>query len=239
MDTPRKTARVAGVLYLLLIVTGVFAEIFVRQAVKVPGDAAATASNILASQGMITLGFFSDLMMLVLYVMLVLVLYMLLNSFGKYSALFMVSCVLVSTAIMSLNLLNHFAPLMLLSGADYLSVFTTDQLNAFALLSLNMHEIGYHIAQPFFGLWLFPLGYLGYKSGYFPRIITFALMASAFTYQIDLLTMYFTPDMYPVVSPVISIPGIIGEFGICLWLLVMGVWNVEDKEARPLETAAA
>jgi len=232
--SPRKLARTAGVLYLLLIIFGVFAELYVRQRLTVPGDAAATESNIMANEWLFRLGFVSDLTMLTCYVLLVLVLYHLLRPFGQMLALFMVACVLISTAIMSLNMLNHFAPLLLLSGADYLSVFSADQLEALALLALELHSTGYLIAQPTFGLWLFPLGYLGLKSDYFPKFLSYALMVSAFAYLIDFGAIVLYADYSPTLSSVITAPTIVGEFGICLWLLVKGVKN-QPESSRILE----
>ncbi|GAH11707.1 unnamed protein product, partial [marine sediment metagenome] len=102
----------------------------------------------------------------------------------------MVIFVLASVPIIMLNMVNHLVALLILNGGDYLTVFTTGQLNALVMLFLNMHEIGYSIGTIFFGLWLLPLGYLVFKSGYFPRVLGILLLISCFGYLIDLTLLY-------------------------------------------------
>ena len=159
----RKAARVAGVLYLIVIVAGVFAQFFVRSKLIVPGDATATANNILASQMLFRIGFVSDLITFTCFVLLPLALYVLLKPVNKNLASLMVIFVLASVPISFINMLNHFAPLLLLSGADYLTVFGADQLHALVMFFFDLYTSGVGIATIFHGLWLLPLGYLVYK----------------------------------------------------------------------------
>jgi len=227
MKSNKRTARIAGLIYLILIIAGVFANLFVRSSLIVPGDAAATASNIMANEWLFRLAYMSDLIMITCMVLLPLVLYVLLKSVNKNIALLMVIFALVSVPIMYTNMLNHFAPLLLLSGADYLTVFAADQLNAQAMLFLNLHEAGYNVI--FFGLWLLPLGYLIYKSGYFPRILGVLVVIAGFSTLIDVSTFFLFPSYTEIISSVVMVPGAIGEFGFCGWLLIKGAKIPEIK----------
>lgn len=228
----QKTARTAGFLYLILAVCGGFAEFFVRQALIVPGDAAATVANIQASESMFRLGFVSELIGQAVFILLVLALYKLLRPINQSQAVLMVTFVIVAVTITCLNMLNQFAALLLLSGADYLAVFAADQLQALVLLFLNLHHAGYLIAQVFFGLWLLPLGYLVYKSGFLPKIIGVLLMVACFGYLLDVLIF----SLFPAFGVMVSEFTFIGELLLLLWLLIKGV-NVSKWEERALETA--
>lgn len=225
MNSTKKISRIAGFLYLIVIICGVFAEFFVRAKIFVTGDAAATANNIIASENLYRLGFVSDLIMLTAYFFLPLALYLLLKSVNKNHAILMVSCVLVAVSIMCVNMLNHFAPILLLSGDDYLNVFGTDQLHGLVMFFLDMHSHGYLIAQIFFGLWLFPLGYLVFKSGFLPKIIGVLLMIGCCGYLIDFFIASLFPDATSTISEIITLPADLGEFSLCLWLLIKGVKN--------------
>ena len=190
MNSINKTARIAGFLYLIPWVLSL-TNYFLRQSLIVPGDAAVTANNITASESLFRLSIVSDLIVQVVFVLLVLVLYKLLKPVNKNHALLMVIFFLVSVPITMLNELNQFAPLLLLSGADYLTVFTSDQLQALVPLFRGLHEYGIMIAYIFWGLWLFPLGYLVFKSGFLPKILGVLLMIGCFGYLIDFLHSFF------------------------------------------------
>lgn len=222
MKTVTNLGRVAGLLYLLLIVCGVFAEIIVRANFIVVGDASATAQNILASEWLFRAGFVSDVMMLTTYFFLVMVLYILLKPIGKTTALVMVLSVVISICAMLVNLLNHFAPIILLNNAAYLAAFGEEQLHAAVLFFLDLHKLGYLIAQPFFGLWLLPLGYLVYKSGYFPRILGVALMIACFAYQVDFFIVFLFPTYRDLFAPFVDLSTSLAEFAFCFWLLFKG-----------------
>jgi len=232
MNSINKTARMAGFLYLILAICGGFAEFFVRQGLIVPGDAVTTVNNIMASELLFRLGFVSELVGQTVFILLGLALYKVLKPVDKNQAVLMVIFVLVAVTITCINMLNQFAALLLLSGADYLTVFEADQLPALVLLFLNLHKAGYLIAQIFFGLWLLPLGYLVYKSGFFPRILGVLLMIACFGYLIDVFTFSLLPDVEVVISEFTFV----GELLLLLWLLIKGV-NVEQWEKRALESA--
>ena len=217
----RKAARVAGVLYLLLIVFGIFAEMFVRQSLIVAGDAATTASNILASEGLFRLGFMSDILMILTFLLLPLAFYVLLKPVGKRLASLVVILVSVSVPLMLVNMLLYVAPLVLLSGADYLSVFSADQLNALAMSTFDLYTSGVMIATLFHGLWLLPLGYLVYKSGYFPRVLGVFLMLACLGFVIETVQYFLAPGFEAITYPAMILE-IVGEFGFCGWLLIKG-----------------
>ncbi len=236
---PKKTARIAGFLYLIMIVIAPFSVFYVPSILFVPGDAATTANNIMASEGLFRSGFVSGLIYQVISILLVLVLYKLLKPVNKNQALLMVIFALVGVPIAMLNELNQFAALLLLSGADYLTAFGADQLHAQVMLFLDLHRHGVQIAVIFWGLWLLPLGYLVFKSGFLPRILGILVIIGGFGYLIDVITFFLLPNyenyeaIFSQVIPLLTIPG---ELLLMLWLLIKGV-NVEQWEKRALESA--
>ena len=232
---PNKTARIAGFLYLILIVSGMFSYMFVTSSLIVPGDTATTINNIMASESLFRSGIVSWLISETVFILLVYVLYKLLKPVNENHAFLMVMFVLVAVPISFINELNKFAALLLLSGADYLTAFDVGQLHALVPLFLDLHEYGIHINSMFFGLWLLPLGYLVFKSGYIPRILGILLIIGCFGYLLEFFTFFLFPDFNAAIEPVFTITGI-GEFLLVLWLLIKGV-NVEEWEKRALESA--
>jgi hypothetical protein len=228
----QRTARLAGLLYLSIAILAPIGDMFVRQSLIVPGDAATTAHNIAASEGLFRLGFVSDLVTQTIHVFLVLALFKLLKAVNKNQALLMVLLGLVGVPIAMLSALNQIAALLLSSGADYLTAFAPDQLQALVPLFLDLHEQGVFIAQIFWGLWLFPLGYLVFKSGYIPRILGVLLIIGGLGYLVDCLIVF----LFPSFDVTISLFTFWGEVLLPLWLLIKGV-NVEQWEKRALESA--
>ncbi len=220
---PNRTARLAGMLYLLVAICGGFAELYVRDRVVVQGDAAETARNILASEQLFRMAFIGDLVMMMCYLSLGLTLYVLLEGVDKNIARFMVAFNVIGVPIMCLNMLNHFAALYVLGGAEHLNVFSAEQLNALASCFLELHSYGYIIAQVSTGTWLLPLGYLVYKSGYFPELLGILLMIAGVGYLVDLFTQFLLPNYADVIETVALTPAAIGELLFLLWLLIKGV----------------
>ncbi len=231
INSPQKTARVAGFLFLIIYALGVFGQLFVRESLIVPGDAATTVNNIMASESLFRLGFVSDLIRQTAIMLLPLVLYKLLKSVNKDLALLMVVFALVGVPIAMLNTLNQFAALLLLSGADYLTAFTADQLNAQVIFFLDLYKYGGFISQ-FLVLWLLLLGYLVFKSGFLPRILGVLLMIAGFGLLIDFATFILFPNF----DISFALYTFWGEPIFALWLLIKGV-NVEQWEKRALESA--
>jgi uncharacterized protein DUF4386 len=228
--SPLVRARVAGFLYLMANLPAPFALLYLPSRLIVRGDAAATANNIMASESLFRLGIVGLLFNGIGMIFLVLALYQLLKVVNKNVAWLMVLFVLVGVSIGMLNELNNLAVLLLLSGADYLKVFTTEQLQALVYFFLRLHGQGFNIAQIFWGLWLFPLGYLAFKSGFLPRIIGVLLIIACFGYVIQSFAAFLGYNV-----SIIFYTGW-GELLLTLWLLIKGV-NVEQWEKRAAEAA--
>jgi hypothetical protein len=226
-----KTARFAGVLYLLVAVCGIFNVMVGPESLITPGDAATTVNNIMDSESLFRLSIVSDVIGQTAHIWLVLALYKLLKPVNNNHAVLMVILGLVGVPIAMLNLLNHFAALLLLSGADYLTVFTVDQLQALVMFFLDLLGHGFQIAYIPWGLWLFPLGYLVFKSGYIPKILGVLLIIGCFGYLIDFVTLLLFPNFVEIRSFTF-----IGELLLPLWFVIKGV-NVEQWEKRALESA--
>lgn len=224
MHPDKRTARVAGVLYLIIIVFAGFSEGYVRSNLIVPGDATATAHNIVSSAWLFRLGFVSDIIAFASDAAVALLLYVLLKPVSKTVSLIAASFrLLAHPAIASINLLNHFAALLLLSDADYLTVFDGDQLQAFVMLFLNLHRYGYLIGGAFFGVHCFLLGYLLFKSDYFPRLLGGLLVVASFGYLIESFGNFLFPNYIELLVWVVAVPAVIAELSLCVWLLVKGV----------------
>ncbi len=226
----QKTARLAGLLLLLMFVFGPIAQI-IRDKLFVPGDMAATANNIMANESLFRLGFVSDLIMMTIFVFLPLALYKLLSTVNKNQAMIMVILAIIGTGINMINLLNEFESLHLLSGAEYLSVFTVTQLQAQAMLSYDLYLHGYEIANIFFALWLVPLGLLVYKSEFLPRFLGILLVVGGCSLLLNVFVHFLFPG-YTTVSTILLIPQTIAEFIFLGWMLIKGINESEVKAVK-------
>lgn len=222
INSRENTARVAGCLYLLMAIFSMFSMMYVDSKLYVTGDPAATVSNILASERLFRLGFASNFIGQILFLYLVHALYKLLKSVDEDQARLMVILVAASVPITCLNMLNQFAPILFLSGAGYLSPFNPAQLQALAMVSLDMQRYGVFIAQIFWGLWLLPFGFLVFKSGFFPKILGVLLMVGCFGYLIESLVMFLSPGYKVITYPGLIISAV-AEFTCIFWFLFKGV----------------
>jgi hypothetical protein len=220
----RKYARITGLLYLVIFVCAGFSEGFVRSSLIVPGDAAATAGNIAAHQLLYRIGFISDLVAFVSDAVVAVLFYILLRPVSKTLSMIAAALrILAHPAIASVNMLNHFAALLLLSGADYLTVFQTDQLNALVLLSLETHKYGYLIGGAFFGFHCLVLGYLLIKSDLFPGVLGVLLIVASLGYLTESFGKFLYPGYEQILTWVVALPAVIAELSLCLWLLTKGI----------------
>ena len=219
MNSTKKAARVAGLLYLLTSIPGFFSLLYIPSHFMVPGDAPATAKRILASEFIFRLGIVSELVGFTGFIFVVRALYRLLSGVNKAQASLMATLMLVSIPISLANVLNEIAALKLIHGGDFLSVFDKHQLDALAMLFLKLHGQGFVVAQVFWGLWLIPFGLLVYKSGFLPRILGVLLIIACFGYLANsLVGLGVIPDVFSrVVGPLT-----ICELPIILWLLIIG-----------------
>ncbi|MBA3648322.1 MAG: DUF4386 domain-containing protein [Chitinophagales bacterium] len=221
--SPQILTRAGGVLYLIIIVAGIFSELFIRSKLIVSGDPAATAHNIIASQFLWRLGIAGDLLMHVCDVPLMVIFYVLLRPVNKNLALIAVVFNLVQTAVMVSYKLNLFHTLFLLGSSDYLKAFNSSQLNTLAYLSIREDEYGFGMGLIFFGIECLVLGYLIIKSGYLPGTIGYMMQIAGLCYLINSFALILAPSFANIISPAILIPSFIGELSFCLWLLLKGV----------------
>ena len=181
----------------------------------------------MAHEGIFTTTAVGDLLAAALFFLAAWALYILLKPVNKNLALLFLLLNLAGVALQCISAINLFAALLLMNGPDYLNVFQADQLQSLAMFFLDLREKGFLIAQLFYGAWLFPLGYLVYKSGFLPKILGIVLMVHCFTW----LSTFFQSSLFPGFTAItyVSYPlGFIAEFGLTLWLLVMGA-----KEQKP------
>jgi hypothetical protein len=221
MSSARNPGRFAGVLYVLISIVGFFAMGYVPGKIIVHGDAAATANNIAAHETLFRLGIASELVGQAGFIFVALALYDLFKGVNRRHASLMVVLVVVSIPIAFLNELNSFAALVLVRGADFLSVFDKPQRDTMAMLFLNLHGRGFVICEMFWGLWLFPLALLIYKSRFLPRFLGVWLALAGFAWVILSLTSTLLPEYQDTVNSYLQ-PAIIGEIVFMLWLLIKG-----------------
>src|SRR5436309_1663543 len=221
MHPLKKAARIAGAIYLSMIITGPFALIYVPIKLIVRGNAAATADNILAHETMFRLAILADLVGSVIFICLGIALYKLLCGVSKTWAGLMVAFALVSAAVGFLNTLNNIAALTLFRGADFLTVFDKPQRDALGMLFVRLHSRGILINEMFWGLWLFPFGLLVFRSGFLPRFIGVWLMINCFGYVILSMASLFFPGYNDKLFLFLQ-PVLFGELAIMLYMLIKG-----------------
>jgi hypothetical protein len=221
MGSTKKTARLAGLLYVVMSIIMVFSYMYLPATFLVPGDAAATAHKITGGELMYRIGILTDLAAQILFIFVVLTLYQLFRDVSRTHARLMVALVCVGVAAEIVNLVNHLAPLVFLSGADFLSAFTKPQLDALAMGFLRLGNGLGRLVLAIWGLWLFPFGILTIKSGFFPKVLGYLLMVAGFAYVVSCVTSIVFPAHMRVVSQAMM-PLYFGELPIVIWLLVMG-----------------
>jgi hypothetical protein len=230
-ESQRKAARVAGLLYLLLMVTGLFAEVYVRSKLIVPGDAAATAHNIMASGRLFRLGIACDLITFTGTVALVVTLYVLLKPVSQGLAFLAAFWRLAESAICGVITLNSIVAVQLLSGAGYLQAFRPEQLQALAAVFVSAHGAGYRIGAVFFALGSAVFSYLFFKSRYIPRPLAAWGVFSSLLVLVPLFALILVPSSYGDIAwgyygwrpPRWQGPIMLFEAATGLWLLVKGV----------------
>lgn len=216
--TPRYFVRLAGFLYIIVIIVGFFAEAYVPLTLIIVDDMATTITNITTSESLFRLGIVGSLLMNIASILLALALYKLLEPAEKNMAVLMVVLLFFGAGIAMLNEVNHFA-MIFLSSADTSSVFTAEQSQHFVQLFHDMREFGAYIAAIFWGLWLFPLGYLIIKSNFLPKFIGIMLIIAGIGYVVDSAILFLAPQL----SVTITSFTFIGEVMLPVWLLFKGV----------------
>lgn len=215
-------ARLAGALYLIIIVCGLFAELGVRSQLVVAGDAAQTAQNILASRALFGLGFVADIVMALSDVALAILLYVIFRPAGRTLALVAVALRLVQTAILGANLLNYAAAGLVLTGAGPLAAFSQAQVEGLALFFMDLHRHGYDLGLIFFGLHCAVFGWLLIRSRYVPRLIGGLIALSSISYLVGSFTLFLAPARADAIVGIYGLP-LVAELALCLWLLIKRV----------------
>jgi Domain of unknown function (DUF4386) len=228
---PQRYARTGGALYLAIIVLGAFAEGFVANKLLVPGDAAATAHNILASPALWRISVAGDLIVALCAVPLLWIEYLLLRPVSKQLILLAVLFNLVSLAVEAISKLCLLLVMPTLGNADFLRVFEPQQLQILANLALRSHDIAFNISLIFFGFTCLINGYLIFKSGYLPKFVGILMQAAGMSYLVACFAALFAPAFADLITPAILLPPFIGESSFCLWLLLKGV-NIEKWKER-------
>lgn len=235
---PNSTARIAGFLYLLLIPLGILGLLYIPNTLFVSGDIATTIDNIRANELLFRAGFVSAILAQLVNIAVVLYLYKVLSPASKIAGQLMVIFLLLGVPIAFVNELFHSAVLLILNGPEFLSAFSTAQLQSMTALFIDLHAHGIMVAQVFWGLWLFPMGYMVYKSGYLPRVIGILLMIGCFGYLMDSFIFFFVPDFGITVSEFTFL----GEVLLPLWLVIKGVnvegWKKQVEAVGKLERLA-
>ena len=235
MDSTRKTARLAGLLYLLASIPGAFALLYVPGKLVVSRDATATADRIRASETLFRMGIAAELLGFTVFIFVALVLYRLFKPVSERHALAMMVLFLLSVPISFLDVLNEIAALNLAGGrggATFLSVLDAHQRDALAYLFLRLHSQGFFVAQIFWGLWLFPFAICVIRSGFIPRILGVLLMIAGFGYLASSFAVLVLPQHADAVGQVARILTL-AELPIIFWLLIWGA------RAQPIRARAS
>ena len=219
--TQKKAITILRILYPIWFVVGLFSIMYVPATLIVAGDATTTASNIMANESLFRMSIVGSLITQLIHIVVVLVLYKLFKTVNKDHALLLVVLGLVGVPISMLNTLNRVAALLLASGGDYLKVFSSEQLQALMMFFLNMNEQGIFIATIFWGLWLLPLGYLIYNSGYFPKILGVLMILAGIGYTLEPFVRFLLPNFTAIILPVLYLL-VMGEIIFMGWVVLKG-----------------
>ena len=228
---PVRYARIAGVMYLAIILLGLFGELFVRATLVVAGDAAATVENISRSQLLWRAGIVGDLLMHVLDVPVIWILYLLLLPVNKPLAQLTTLFNIVQTAVLAANKLTLLVPLFLLGKGTYLTAFSAQQLQSVSYLAIAAHGYGFAIGLIFFGFTCLVRGYLIFRSEYFPKVLGLLLLAAGLSYLINSFALLLVPSFAALIFPGVLLPAFVGELLLSLWLIVKGV-NIKQWRER-------
>jgi hypothetical protein len=232
--SPQRYVRSGGIMYLAIIILGLYGELAVRGRLLIPGDPAATAAAIAGSPLLWRSGIVGDLMMQALDIPVIVLFYLLFRPVGAGLNLAATLLNLVQTAALVANKMTLLLPLLLLSGAGYLSrAFPAEQLQALAYLSVRAHSYGFGIGLIFFGLACLLRGQLMVKSGYFPKLLGRLIQLAGLCYVVNSVALLLAPEVASMIFPAILLPAFVAELGLSLWMIIKGV-NPEAWARRTL-----
>lgn len=232
MNSPKRIARIAGVLYLIVAIFAGYAfSVFTR--LYIAGDAAATTANVVATAGLVRVAVVADLIQVAAWVFLALTLYRLLQHVHPGAAFAMVTRVAIGAGIACFNNIFAFEGMRVATDNSYATVLGVEGTNALVLMLLDTQHYGVAIVSVFYGLWLVPLGYLAYMSGMFPKALGVALITVCVCYHAKLLAAFLAPDLWTVIQGYMSIPIWVFELWMVLYLLLIGVRTVKPNLRAP------
>jgi hypothetical protein len=234
----KRLARIAGVFYLIVGITGGFSEGVVDPSMYVAGDATATTGNLVANSGLVRLAVIAHLTDAVFFVLTAVTLYVLLKHVGKHAGRLMVLPVVVAAAIISVSTVFTFAALQVATNGSYVAAFGEVEANALVLLLLEIEHYGILAAQVFFGLWLAPLGYLAYRSGLFPKSLGIILIVATASYLTDVVVAFLLPDLAAQIHIFLGIVPATAEIWMVLYLLIVGVRSPRSAARPPVATVS-
>jgi hypothetical protein len=224
MKANRKTARLAGFYYLLVVVFSVIYMEYIPSEIVVWNNPEETLQNLISFEFLFRVGIAIGILVHLSFILLPLTLYKLLNHINKHYALLMVVFALISVPVSYTLLLDQFDILELIKSYDSSSIMETKEISTKVMSIFNRFHNGFFLSQVFWGLWLFPFGYLVFKSGFLPRTLGVFLMLGCITYLIDVFGGTLLTNYYDYINTrILIIPAAIGEIGICFWLLIIGV----------------
>lgn len=230
MTEKNLTSRIAGLIYLGIVLTGIFSLMYVPSKLIHYNNASLTFQNITNAESLFRLGIVSGLLCYVLFIFLPIVLYKLLYQVNENAAKLMVLFAIISVPIYFINVQNQFTVLSLIKSPNYLNVFSIEQLQSQVLFYLDQYQNGMRLVHIFSGLWLLPFGYLVFKSNFLPKLLGILLMLGCFGYLINFLGNTLIQNYSELgIGSYISLPASIGEIGTCFWLLFVGAKEKQTK----------
>ncbi|MCB0747465.1 MAG: DUF4386 domain-containing protein [Ignavibacteriae bacterium] len=224
----KSTARLAGILYLLLVITGVYGIMYIPSQIIIPGDSVSTAKNIISNELLFRTGIFNDILSNIIFLFLVLVLYRMFRHVNENQAKLMFALVIVQIPFAFIMEAFNIASLMIIKG-EVLKTFELSQRQDLAMLFLKINDYGTLPLEMFWGLWLLPFGLLVYKSKFIPRVFGILLVIAGLAYMIDSTIALLFPSYSVFVNKPTLLLAAIGEISITLWLLIKGVKTQEQK----------
>jgi hypothetical protein len=234
---PDRKARVAGLLYVICIVSGFCAEAFVRNKLVMYDDAAFTARSIIASPWLYRLGFLADLVSFTTGILVSIIFYDLFKSVSRPAARMALAFAVVSNTVSIAASIFCFAPLHILGGAAYLRAFEPNQLQSLALLSLQLYQFAFVLNLGLFSIDCFATGYLIFRSTFLPRFLGVLLIIGGLCYLASSINYFLPPKSLPDLFPWIYLPSLLAEVSLAMWLLVAGVNSAKWNEVQTARAA--
>lgn len=218
----KKIARIAGIWYLILAIGSGYSWMYISKTFVVE-NVTLSVDNILKTESQFITSIIFSITGQIAFILLALTLYRLFKTVSQTQARLMLALVLISVSVMFVNIIFQTSSFVLLTRPDHFKGFTDIQVCDLGIMFLHLSIVGVYIVDIFWGLWLFPLAFLTYKSGLFPRIIAIVLVISGVGYMVDSLSFIINQDIHTILRNYLSIPEALGEVAMLLWLLIKGV----------------